>query len=147
MKKSIFILSLIISSMAVASDDLLGVSRWVVGNSEFKIIVRYEIKDEMPVRTLEFRDDRDVLVKQIEFIDGFLSAFTLSDSDACLITIWSSGSAHKIRVFNMLEGNIHTVLDVGYKGIPKFISSDPCPTIEVDAQKYIWDGDSYAMNE
>lgn len=145
MKKFIFILFLMISSMAIASDDLLGLTRWVINEGEFKIVVRYEIRDEMPVRVLEFRNGSDVLVKKIEFMDSFLSAFTLTDSNACLITIWTSGSAHKIRVFNMLNGDINTVLDVGYKGAPKFVSAEPCPTIEIDANKYVWRDASYVI--
>ncbi len=99
------------------------------------------------------------IVSKIESLDAPVSIFRLSDQSPRVVTLWTTGSAYRIRVFQISGISIREVLDVGSRSSPQLVrlpSGEEAilvnnPDLEqkvqsVDISKgqlFFWDGRSY----
>jgi len=99
------------------------------------------------------------VVSKMESLDVPVSIFRLSDQSPRVVTLWTTGSAYRIRIFQINGVSIREVLDVGSRSSPQLVrlpSGEEAilvnnPDLEqkiqaVDISKgqlFFWDGRSY----
>lgn len=120
---------------------------WNTANTSLLFTVAEEKDSEgLSYRQLNIFLGNKVLFKN-KTPDTFVSAFALRDEATCFISLWTTGSAYRIKIFGYKLGKITEVLEVGSKGKFGFSADGACPdVITFDDGKraiYHWNGDVY----
>jgi hypothetical protein len=96
-------------------------------------------------------------VKLFERIEDFpLGLFRMSDESDLLLTTWVSGSAYKLRGYNLTKSRIYKVIEVGSVSQPTISSNKGHLSITVSPmhasgrtkiiqKTYLWDGKSFDL--
>ena len=96
------------------------------------------------------------------FIDMPISAFRLWDGSHEFITIWASGSAYWVRIYNINSERILKVLDEATKSAPQFVyskdgkemvildnpyKSDSIDRVILEGSIWKWSGEKYELSK
>lgn len=151
------------------SENVLSVLPWTVGSRDLLVIVtdrRVSDNGETGLsRALTVYSRRgDGLVKAFEYqtLDGFISAFPLSETGGRLFAAWTGGSAYHFSVYSSNGGPIKEVLQAGSRGMPEIvIGQDENESILVTQKQlvggewrrtknsttdiYVWNGTDYKL--
>lgn len=84
-----------------------------------------------------------------ETVDNLVSVFRLSDEESLIYSLWTTGSAYRVRVFSISQAKVLEVLDAGSKQAPMFVrdqSGQPIILLSEDGvivRRYIWNGKGF----
>ena len=109
--------------------------------------------DDLPERELAIVDIQGHLTTVFRTPDSLVAVYPVGEEDALLISVWTSGSAYKIRAFSVVGGAPAIVLDAGSKSFPEVIdrevgglwillgdvSGDPALKPNWKSRRYVWD--------
>jgi hypothetical protein len=126
-------------------------------------VIRHPQPGQLPqYHTAFYRKTKDNLFqKWYEYttVDRFQTAYVTIDRNR-LFTVWTTGSAHRLRVFLISDKSIREVLSAGWKRDPEFVHLTKDSELEIIvpggeianqepkfAEIYQWNGSDYILVE
>jgi hypothetical protein len=121
--KLVFAIALsFVSSTGVSSESDLLLLRSDVSDSQFVFSVsERNLPDHRHINHFEIdcaSCQRKVAYEE-DTLDYPISIYRPSDSSSLFFSIWSTGSALRVRAFDLSNGSVKSVLDVGTKNAPQ----------------------------
>lgn len=124
-------------------------------------VARNPQKNQLPIYQMSFyqRIKSGIFKKLFEYesVDTFQTAYTTIERDR-LLTVWTAGSAHRLKIFAVTGNAIREVLSVGWKGDPEFVHLTKDNELEIlipveefpgrwpqFAERYQWNGTEYIL--
>jgi hypothetical protein len=124
-------------------------------------VMRAPQKNQLPIYRMSFyrRIKEDIFQQLFEYetINIFQTAYTTIEKDR-LMTIWTTGSAHRIKIFWVRQNIIIEVLSAGWKTDPEFVHLTNDNELEIVipvedfsqqepkfAEVYQWTGKGYVL--
>ena len=124
-------------------------------------VTRNPQNHELPIYRMSFhlKIKADIFEKLFEYesVDIFQTAYTRIEGDR-LLSVWTTGSAHRLKIFAVIGKTVREVLSVGWKSDPEFVHLTKDNELEIlvplgelpgqwpqFAERYRWSGTEYVL--